>query len=50
MKEFNYIPMFMQGLNELTDGIEIKASEFCLKNCSSNPKCQTHYTQLLECV
>lgn len=48
MKEFNYVPLFHQGINELTDGIEIKASNFCLKNCTSNPRCQSHYKYLLE--
>lgn len=32
MKEFNCVPLFHQGINELTDGIEINAPDFCLKN------------------
>lgn len=31
MKDFNNVPMFRPGLNELTDGLEVKATEFCKK-------------------
>lgn len=46
MKEFNCVPLFHQGINELTDGLEINAPEFCLKNCTNNTKCCQHYTNL----
>jgi len=46
MKDFNYVPLFHPGLNEITDGLEIKATDFCKKNCISNSKCQQHYQQL----
>ena len=47
MKEFNCVPLFHQGINELTDGIEINAPDFCLKNCTCNEKCRQHYATLL---
>ncbi len=46
MKEFNCVPMFHPGLNELTDGILIKASDYCKRNCIGNEKCQQHYQQI----
>ena len=46
MKEFNYIPIYRIGINEISQGIEVKACDFCCKNCSTNPKCQEFYEQL----
>lgn len=48
MKDFNCVPMFHPGLNELTDGVLIKASDYCKRNCINNPRCQQHYQNLFE--
>lgn len=47
MKEFNYVPIYRVGLGEITQGIEIHASEFCCRNCSCE-KCQNFYRELLD--
>lgn len=47
MKEFNYVPIYRMGFNEMAQGIEIKACEFCCKNCATNPKCQQFYKDLV---
>lgn len=42
MSEFNLLPMYNVGLDEITNGIEIKKPQFCSKNCNSS-KCKEHY-------
>lgn len=47
MGDFNYVPLFHQGMNEITDGLEIHLPEYCARNCSGNYKCQEYYQELL---
>lgn len=47
MKEFNYVPIYRVGINEISQGIEIKACDFCCKNCATNQKCQAFYKKLI---
>lgn len=46
MNELNMLPIFRQGLNEITDGIDVKVSEFCRKNCACNNKCINYYQDI----
>lgn len=46
MNEFNMTPVFRQGLNEITDGIDIKAPEYCKKNSLCNQRCLKHYRDI----
>lgn len=47
MREFNYVPIYRVGFNEISHGIEIKACDFCCRNCGKNKKCQQFYESLL---
>lgn len=46
MKEFNYVPIYRVGLNEISQGIELRACDFCCKNCTTNLKCQAFYKEI----
>lgn len=47
MKEFNYVPIYRIGMNEISQGIEIRACDFCCKNCVKK-SCQTFYENLIK--
>lgn len=46
MIEFNMLPIYRQGINELSEGLEIHIPEFCKKNCEKNTKCINHYKEI----
>lgn len=48
MEDFNYVPLFRQGINEITDGIEIRLPDFCSRNCLHNEKCKEYYKELID--
>lgn len=43
MDEFNVVPLYRQGFNEISDGFDIKASDFCKKSCCENKRCRQFY-------
>ena len=48
MDELAMAPIYRQGLNEHTDGIEIFVPTFCAKNCTIGSKCENFYRQIME--
>ena len=48
MQEFNYLPLYRIGLNEISDGIEIRTPTFCCRNCMNNQKCLEHYQRIVK--
>ena len=47
MNEFNMLPMFNVGLDELTNGIDIKIPEYCKEQIHRGNKCKEHYKNML---
>lgn len=48
MKEFSIVPIYRQGMQELSEGIEIKIPKFCNNNCYKSSKCREYYKQIYE--
>ena len=48
MDEFNLLPIYRNGLEEISDGIDVSVPEFCRKCCRVNEKCKRHYMNLAE--
>ncbi|MBR5248263.1 MAG: sensor histidine kinase [Lachnospiraceae bacterium] len=48
MDEFNLLPIYRNGLEEITNGIEVVVPSFCRKNCKDNERCQKHYRKMAE--
>lgn len=46
MDEFNLVPIYRNGIGEITSGIDIPVPEYCRRNCSTNDKCITYYRNL----
>lgn len=46
MDEFNLVPIYRNGIGEITEGIDIPIPDFCKKNCSNNTKCMKYYRDL----
>ena len=46
MDEFNLVPIYRNGMGEITSGIDIPVPDFCRKNCCSNKKCVEYYRNL----
>lgn len=46
MDEFNLVPIYRNGIGEITSGIDIPIPEYCRRNCGSNKKCLEHYQKL----
>ena len=46
MDEFNLLPIYRNGIGEITSGIDIPIPDYCRKNCSSNKKCSEYYRNL----
>ena len=47
MNEFNLLPMFNVGLDELTNGIDIRIPEYCKRQICSGNNCKEHYRKML---
>lgn len=48
MDEFILVPIYRNGIGEITSGIDIPVPEYCRRNCSSNKKCIEYYRKLEE--
>ena len=48
MDEFSLLPIYRNGLEEITSGIEVVVPSFCRKNCKDNERCQKHYRKMAE--
>lgn len=48
MEEFNLVPIYRNGLDEITDGIDIPVPKFCQGRCFENTKCREHYVKMQE--
>lgn len=46
MEEFNVLPIYRNGLGEISNGIDICVPEFCRRNCERNEKCIQHYQKM----
>lgn len=46
MDELNLLPLYRNGIGEITSGIDVPVPGFCKKNCSDNPKCRDYYRNL----
>ena len=46
MEEFNMVPIYRNGLGEITRGIDVPVPKFCKKKCQCNEKCLEYYRQL----
>ncbi|MBQ2983133.1 MAG: sensor histidine kinase [Lachnospiraceae bacterium] len=46
MDEFNLVPIYRNGIGEITTGIDIPIPEYCRNNCSENKKCIEYYRKL----
>jgi hypothetical protein len=46
MDELNLVPIYRNGIGEITSGIDIPVPDFCSKNCSKNGKCAEYYRKL----
>ena len=45
MEELNILPIYRNGIGEITNGIDITVPQFCRKNCESD-KCRMHYNKM----
>lgn len=43
MDELNLVPLYRNGIGEITSGIDIPIPDYCRRNCTENPKCKEHY-------
>ena len=48
MEEFNLLPIYRNGLDEISDGIDIPVPKFCQGRCFENTKCREHYAKMQE--
>jgi len=46
MDELNLVPLYRNGMGEITSGIDVPIPEFCKNNCSNNEKCKEYYLKL----
>lgn len=46
MEELNVLPIYRNGLGEISNGIDICVPEFCRKNCEKNNRCMKHYQEM----
>ncbi len=46
MDELNLLPIYRNGLGEITSGIDVVVPKFCRGKCESNKKCKQHYEQM----
>lgn len=46
MDEFNLVPIYRNGIGEITDGIDIPVPGYCRKNCGVNKRCLEYYQKL----
>lgn len=46
MDEFNLVPIYRNGIGEITSGIDIPVPDYCRRNCSRNKKCVEYYRKL----
>ena len=46
MDEFNIVPIYRNGIGEITSGVDIPIPGYCKKNCGKNPKCVEYYRKL----
>lgn len=46
MEEFNLVPIYRNGIGEITSGIDIPVPNYCRKNCGNNQKCIDYYRKL----
>lgn len=47
MEELALLPIYRQGINEHTDGIELSVPAFCAKNCTLGSRCEDFYRQII---
>lgn len=48
MNEFNMVPIYRQGINELSEGLDIYVPSFCAKNCYTSDKCIEYYKRIFD--
>lgn len=46
MEEFNIVPIYRNGMDEISDGIDIPIPDFCRIHCKENEKCKRYYREL----
>lgn len=46
LEEFNVVPIFRQGIQELSEGIDVKIPTFCKGTCYKNEKCKEYYKEI----
>lgn len=46
MDELNLVPLYRNGMDEITPGIDVPVPDFCKKRCSENKKCKEYYLTL----
>ena len=47
MEELAMVPIYRQGLNEHSDGIELGVPTFCAKKCTMGSKCEDFYRRII---
>ncbi len=46
MDEFSLVPIYRNGIGEISDGIDVPVPNYCRKNCGNNRKCVEYYKKL----
>lgn len=47
LNELAMVPVYRQGINEHTDGIELHVPSFCAKSCTGGSKCECFYQSIM---
>lgn len=46
MDELSLVPLYRNGMDEITPGIDVTVPNFCKKHCGDNKKCKEYYLAL----